>query len=142
MSTIPGILRAKRGGLLSVPPTATVLDALQLMADHNVGALVVMDGDQLVGIFSERDYARKVVLVGKMSRDTPVAEIMTSAVTTVRPDQSVEACMALMSTRHIRHLPVVVENRVIGIISIGDVVQAEINDQKFMIEQLEQYEHG
>ncbi len=142
MSTIPGILRAKRGGLLSVPPTATVLDALQLMADHNVGALVVMDGDQLVGIFSERDYARKVVLVGKMSRDTPVAEIMTSAVTTVRPDQSVEACMALMSTRHIRHLPVVVENRVIGIISIGDVVQAVINDQKFMIEQLEQYVHG
>ena len=139
MKTVKEILQAKPQGLLSISPNATVLDALKMMADYEIGALVVLDGDRLSGIFSERDYARKVILQGKASKDTAVAEIMTHKVVCVRPEQSVEECMALMTDKRIRHLPVLEDKKVIGVISIGDVVKEVISEQRFVIEQLEQY---
>ena len=142
MKTVNEILQAKAGKLLSISPEASVLDALKLMAEREVGALVVLDGDQLAGIFSERDYARKVILFGKSSKDTAVSEIMTRKVVCVRPEQSVEDCMALMTDKRIRHLPVLQGNVVIGVISIGDVVKEVISEQRFMIEQLEHYIHS
>jgi len=142
MKTVKEILQAKPQGLLSISPNATVLDALKMMADYEIGALVVLDGDRLSGIFSERDYARKVILQGKASKDTAVAEIMTHKVVCVRPEQSVEECMALMTDKRIRHLPVLQEKKVIGVISIGDVVKEVISEQRFMIEQLEHYIHS
>ena len=142
MKTIKEILQSKPLGVLSISPEASVLDALRLMAEKEVGALVVLDNERLAGIFSERDYARKVILHGKSSKDTSVREIMTSKVVYVRPEQSVEECMALMTDKRIRHLPVLQENRVIGIISIGDVVKEVISEQRFVIEQLEQYIHS
>ena len=119
-----------------------MLDALRLMAEKEVGALVVLENERLAGIFSERDYARKVILHGKSSKDTPVREIMTAKVVYVRPEQSVEECMALMTDKRIRHLPVLQDQRVIGVISIGDVVKEVISEQRFVIEQLEQYIHS
>jgi CBS domain-containing protein len=142
MKTVNEILQAKSHALLSVSPDASVLDALKLMAEKEVGALVVLDGDKLAGIFSERDYARKVILHGKASKDTPVREIMTHKVVCVRPEQSVEDCMALMTDKRIRHLPVLSEKKVIGVISIGDVVKEVISEQRFVIEQLEHYIHS
>jgi CBS domain-containing protein len=142
MKTVNEILQAKASKLLSISPEASVLDALKLMAEREVGALVVLDGDQLAGIFSERDYARKVILFGKSSKDTAVSEIMTRKVVCVRPEQSVEECMALMTDKRIRHLPVLQANTVIGVISIGDVVKEVISEQRFMIEQLEHYIHS
>ena len=142
MKTVKEILQAKPQGLLSISPNATVLDALKMMADYEIGALVVLDGDRLSGIFSERDYARKVILQGKASKDTAVAEIMTHKVVCVRPEQSVEECMALMTDKRIRHLPVLEDKKVIGVISIGDVVKEVISEQRFVIEQLEQYTHS
>jgi CBS domain-containing protein len=142
MKTVNEILQAKASKLLSISPEASVLDALKLMAEREVGALVVLDGDQLAGIFSERDYARKVILFGKSSKDTAVSEIMTRKVVCVRPEQSVEDCMALMTDKRIRHLPVLQGNAVIGVISIGDVVKEVISEQRFMIEQLEHYIHS
>jgi CBS domain-containing protein len=142
MKTVNEILQAKATKLLSISPEASVLDALKLMAEREVGALVVLDGDQLAGIFSERDYARKVILFGKSSKDTAVSEIMTRKVVCVRPEQSVEDCMALMTDKRIRHLPVLQGNAVIGVISIGDVVKEVISEQRFMIEQLEHYIHS
>ena len=142
MKTVKEILQAKAQKLLSIAPDASVLDALRLMAEKEVGALVVLEGERLAGIFSERDYARKVILHGKSSKDTSVREIMTSKVVYVRPEQSVEECMALMTDKRIRHLPVLQENRVIGVISIGDVVKEVISEQRFVIEQLEQYIHS
>jgi len=142
MKTIKEILQSKPLGVLSISPEASVLDALRLMAEKEVGALVVLENERLAGIFSERDYARKVILHGKSSKDTSVREIMTSKVVYVRPEQSVEECMALMTDKRIRHLPVLQENRVIGIISIGDVVKEVISEQRFVIEQLEQYIHS
>jgi len=142
MKTVKEILEAKSHRLLSIPPEASVLDALKLMAEKDVGALVVLDGDHLAGIFSERDYARKVILQGKSSKDTPVREIMTHKVVCVRPDQSVEECMALMTDKRIRHLPVLEDRRVTGVISIGDVVKEVISEQRFVIEQLEHYIHS
>jgi CBS domain-containing protein len=142
MKTVKEILEAKPQKVLSVSPEATVLDALKAMADYEIGALVVLEGERLAGIFSERDYARKVILHGKASKDTPVHEIMTHKVVCVRPEQSVEECMALMTDKRIRHLPVLQDKKVIGVISIGDVVKEVISEQRLMIEQLEHYIHS
>ena len=143
MQTVRGLLRDKGSQVYSVAPQASVYDALNLLAEKNLGALVVLtrEGD-LAGIVSERDYARKVELLGKTARDTPVCEIMTERVVCVRPDQTVEDCMALMTNKRIRHLPVIEGNTLIGIVSIGDVVKAIISEQEFMIAQLEHYITG
>ena len=135
------ILAAKGHPLLSVPPDATVFDALVMMAEKNVGALVVLEGEKLAGIFSERDYARKIILLGKASKETLVREIMTDRVLCVSPAQSIEECMALMTEKRIRHLPVLDHKKVIGVISIGDVIKEVISEQKFIIAQLESYIH-
>jgi CBS domain-containing protein len=143
MATISDLLRNKGSDVWSVRPDATVFDALKLMADKNTGAVLVMDGEALVGIMSERDYARKVILLGKSSKDTPVSEIMTSRVLCVRANQSVDECMALLTQKGIRHLPVLGDDdRVIGVISIGDVGKAIIAHRDFTIAQLEHYITG
>lgn len=142
MTTVRQLLQAKEGALWSVSPDTTVYDALKLMADKNIGALLVLEGSALVGIFSERDYARKVILKGKTSKETFVKEIMTPDVLYVRPNQSIEECMALMTNKRVRHLPVLEENKVLGVISIGDVVKAIISEQEFTIHQLENYITG
>lgn len=139
MRSVQQLLEEKSHKLLSIAPSASVLDALKLMAEKDVGALVVLDGEKLVGIFSERDYARKVILFGKASKDTAVSDIMTSRVVCVRPEQTAEECMSVMTAKRVRHLPVLVEKKVIGVISIGDVVRAMLSDQQQTIEQLEQY---
>jgi len=139
MRNVQQLLENKPHRLLSISPTASVLDALRQMAEKEVGALVVLDGEKLVGIFSERDYARKIILFGKSSHDTAVSEIMTTSVVSVRPTQSADECMALMTGRRVRHLPVLSEDKVVGVISIGDVVKEMIDDQRRTIEQLEQY---
>jgi CBS domain-containing protein len=142
MKTVAQILESKAQRLLAISPDATVYDALLKMAEHEVGALVVLDGERLAGIFSERDYARKVILFGKASKETLVREIMTDKVLCVRPDQTVDQCMALMTDKRVRHLPVLDHKKVIGVISIGDVVKEVISEQRFMIEQLEHYIHS
>jgi CBS domain-containing protein len=142
MKTVEQMLEGKTHRLLSISPDATVYDALQTMAEYEVGALVVLDGVRLAGIFSERDYARKVILFGKSSKETLVREIMTDKVLCVRPDQTVDQCMALMTDKRVRHLPVLDHKKVIGVISIGDVVKEVISEQRFMIEQLENYIHS
>jgi CBS domain-containing protein len=142
MITVEQILRHKGRAFWSVSPNAMVIDALKLMAEKDVGALLVLDGGTLVGIISERDYARKVILKGKSSLQTPVREIMTQAVVFVRPGQTVEECMALMTEKRVRHLPVFAEGQVVGVVSIGDVVKASIDAKDFMIKQLENYITG
>ncbi|MEO8629621.1 MAG: CBS domain-containing protein [Betaproteobacteria bacterium] len=142
MKTVKEILNSKRYSLLSITPSETVLDALKLMAEKEVGALIVLEDERLVGIFSERDYARKVILFGKASKDTLVREIMTQKVVCVRPEQSVEDCMALMTDKRVRHLPVLQDKHIVGVISIGDVVKEVISEQRFVIEQLEHYIHS
>ena len=142
MESVNQVLQTKGHEIWSVTPEILVFDALKLMADKNVGALLVLEGDKLVGIFSERDYARKVILRGKASTDTPVREIMSLQVFYVRPEQTIEECMALMTDRHIRHLPVLENDNVVGVISIGDVVKAIISEQEFTIKQLENYITG
>jgi CBS domain-containing protein len=142
MITVRDILRGKGNRIWWISPQATVFDALELMAEKNVGALVVLDGKKITGIFSERDYARKVILKGKASKETAVEEIMTSEVISVRPGQSVEECMALMTDKRIRHLPVLEREKLVGLISIGDVVKAIISDKEFIIKQLEKYIMG
>ena len=142
MQTVKQLLQTKGFDVWSVAPDTSVYDALALMADKNIGALLVLDNGKVVGIFSERDYARKVVLKGKTSRDTPVSEVMTSRVVYLRPEQTIEDCMALMTDKHIRHLPVLEDNQAIGVISIGDVVKTIISEQEFMIQQLENYVTG
>jgi CBS domain-containing protein len=136
------ILRTKGHRVWSIAPDATVYEALTMMAEKNVGAVLVMEGNRLVGILSERDYARKIALHGKTSKDTLVREIMTERVMYVRPEQTAEECMALMTDKRVRHLPVMEGDEVIGIISIGDVVKSIISEQEFMIEQLERYIAG
>jgi CBS domain-containing protein len=139
MKTVTQLLRTKAAAVLSVAPGTPVFDALQVMADKNVGALLVLEAERLVGIFSERDYARKVILKGKASREISVSEIMSTHVLYVRPEQTIEECMALMTDKRVRHLPVLDKERVVGVISIGDVVKAIIDEQGFMIEQLQNY---
>ncbi len=142
MITLRQLLQSKGGEIWSVPSTSTVFDALRTMAEKNVGALLVIDEGRLVGIVSERDYARKIALKGKSSKDTLVKEIMTEKVVYIRPDESIEECMALMTEKHFRHLPVIDNGTLIGVISIGDVVRTVISEQKFIIAQLENYISG
>ena len=142
MVTVRQILKNKGSQIWATQPDATVYRALQLMAEKGVGALLVLADGKLVGIFSERDYARKVILHGKSSVETPVSEIMTPGVITVKLDQTIGECMTLMTEKRFRHLPVVEGDRVVGVISIGDVVKAIISDQEFMIKQLEIYISG
>jgi CBS domain-containing protein len=139
VATIKQVLNSKPREIFSVAPLATVFDALKIMAARNVGALPVMDGDRLVGLFSERDYARKIVLRGRTSRETPVREIMVEQVPCVRPDQSVEEAMAIVTELRTRHLPVVEDGNVVGIVSIGDLVKEHISEQDFVIDQLDRY---
>jgi CBS domain-containing protein len=138
-TTVKDILKKKGKEIWSVSPEATVYEALELMADKNIGAVVVMEGDKLVGIFSERDYARKVILQGKSSKDCKVSELMTKKVLYVSSDYPLEACLALMTEEHVRHLPVLDDGKLVGIISIGDVVHEIISNQKFTISELERY---
>jgi len=142
MKTVRDILQGKGRDVWSVGPEATVLEALQRMAEKEIGALAVMDGARLVGIISERDYARKVFLLGRSSPTTLVKEIMTSHVVHTHLDQPIEECMAVMTDKRIRHLPVIEAGNLVGIISIGDLVKAIIADQKFIIEQLERFITG
>ncbi len=142
MESVNQLLQTKGHEIWSVTPEILVFDALELMADKNVGALLVLEEDKLVGIFSERDYARKVILRGKASKDTLVREIMSLQVFYVRPEQTIEECMALMTDKRIRHLPVLESDNVVGVISIGDVVKAIISEQEFTIKQLENYITG
>ncbi len=141
MATARHLLDRKGRAIFSIGPDEPVLEAVRLMAEHTVGALLVMKGEELVGIVSERDYARKVILKGRSSADTPVAQIMSSPVVTVSMSHSVQECMQLMTTRRIRHLPVVEGKKVVGIVSIGDLVKAVMEEQQQTIEQLESYIH-
>ncbi|MBI1397364.1 MAG: CBS domain-containing protein [Betaproteobacteria bacterium] len=139
MKIVAQVIEGKQSGVISVTPDSNVYDALKLMAEREVGAVIVQEGDRLVGILSERDYARKVVLLGKASRDTAVRDIMTQKVVCVRPTATIAECMALMTDKRVRHLPVLRDKHVIGVVSIGDVVKETIAEQQFIISQLEQY---
>ncbi len=139
MKTVQHVLHAKSGPVISVSQDATVYDALTLMARHDIGALVVVAGGEITGMFTERDYARKVILLGKSSRDLLVAEAMTRQVLTVTPHCTMDDCMAIMTDHRVRHLPVLSDAGVAGIVSIGDVVKAMLDEQRFTIQQLEHY---
>jgi CBS domain-containing protein len=139
MQTIRQILEDKGYEVYSVRPGASVYSAIELMAENGVGALMVMEDDKTVGLLSERDYARKVILKGRSSKDTEVREIMTTHVVCARPEQTVEQCMALMTEKRVRHLPIMDGEQLVGIVSIGDLVRAIIAEQRFIIEQLEHY---
>ena len=142
MATVRQLLRTKGNEIWSVAPQATVYEALQIMSEKDVGALLVLDEGNLVGIFSERDYARKLILKGRFSKDTTVTELMTHEVLYVEPQSTIEDCMALMTAKRIRHLPVLEKERLIGIVTIGDVVKQIISDQEFTIRQLGTYITG
>lgn len=141
-TTVRQLVGRKGSNIWSTEPDAIVFGALKIMAEKEIGSLLVFEDDQLAGIFSERDYARKVILKGKSSHETKVREIMTENVVCVRPDQSMADCMALMTDKHVRHLPVLDNNEIIGVISIGDVVKEIISEQEFVIGQLENYITG
>jgi CBS domain-containing protein len=141
MATAAQLLKRKPQVLYSIEPEAPVLEAIQLMAEHSIGALLVLQGEKPVGVISERDYARKVILKGRSSSETPVWQIMTSPVLTVRPEQLVRECMQIMTDRRVRHLPVVDGEHVLGMLSIGDLVRAVLEEQQQTIEQLEHYIH-
>lgn len=142
MKSVAQLLKEKGGGIFAISPDASVLDCVKLLAEKSIGAVLVMEGDRLVGIISERDYARKVVLQGRSSKDTPVRDIMTANVISVTPRQTNEECMALMTDKHIRHLPVVDGSKLVGVISIGDLVRDIIDEQQKAIQELERYIHG
>jgi CBS domain-containing protein len=143
MKTVAEILKAKGDStVFSIGPSASVFDAVKLMAEKNVGALLVMEGTRIVGVVTERDYARKVVLLARSSKDTPLRDVMTSAVIYVRPNQTSEECMALMTENRVRHLPVMHDGKLVGLISIGDIVKGIISEQNFIIEQLQHYIAG
>ena len=142
MTTVRQLLDRKGRVLFSVEPEAPVLEAIRAMAAHHVGALLVMQGEALRGIVSERDYARKVILKGRSSSETPVRQIMSSPVLTVRPDQTAHECMRIMTENRIRHLPVVEGERVAGVLSIGDLVRSVLEEQQRTIAELEHYIHS
>lgn len=142
MKTVRQLLDAKGSHVVAVAPDTPVFEALKVMADKGIGAVLVRRGDRLVGIMSERDYARKVILKGKSSHDTPVCDIMTDRVVYARPDTTVPECMALMTEKRVRHLPVMDGDQLIGVLSIGDLVKETISEQEFIIRQLENYIHG
>ena len=142
MATVKNILDSKGSAIFTITPNTTVYHALELMVEKNVSALLVMENDKLAGIFTERDYARKVVLKGKKSRETQIVEIMTSNLITVSSASSIDECMELMTGKYIRHLPVVDDGKLSGIISIGDVVRTIIQEQKAIIGHMEQYIAG
>ena len=139
MRNVNQILGGKSGHLVTVPKEAPVLEVIRLMAENHIGSVLVVQGEELIGIATERDYARKVILQGRSSAETPVGQIMYSPVVTVSPVDTAQTCMALMTQRRIRHLPVIDEGRVVGMVSIGDLVKAVIEDQQLEIEQLQQY---
>jgi CBS domain-containing protein len=142
MTYVKDLLKSKSKEIQAVSPDTTVYDALKLMSEKEIGALIVMEGEKVVGIISERDYARKIILRGKTSKETLVREIMTSDLIQVKPENSVEECMILMTGKHVRHLPVFDQEKFVGIISIGDVVKSIISKQEMLIEQLSNYISG
>jgi CBS domain-containing protein len=142
MGNVRDILKAKNHPLITITPHITVYEALERMVEKNIGALLVTDDDKLIGIFTERDYARKVILLGKTSKETLISEVMSQNLITVTPENSMEDCMQLMTNKFIRHLPVLENSELVGIVSIGDVVKYIINEQKFIIEHLEHYIKG
>ena len=143
MKTAAQILKSKPDPIVhAIAPTASVFDAVKVMAEKNVGALLVMEDERILGIVTERDYARKIILMGRASKETPVTDIMASEVMYIRPNHTSEECMALMTENRIRHLPVVDNGKLIGLISIGDLVKDIISEQRFIIEQLENYIRG
>ncbi|NCT67467.1 MAG: CBS domain-containing protein [Rhodanobacteraceae bacterium] len=142
MLQVKHLLAEKGNAIYTIGPDEPVLAAIHAMADRYIGALLVMRGDELVGMVSERDYARKVILKGRSSRETPVRDIMTAPVLTVGPDDTVDTCMRLCTDRRVRHLPVVAQGKVVGVVSIGDLVKAVIDEQSVQIEQLQRYIAG
>jgi CBS domain-containing protein len=143
MKTLQQLLNNKKHKeVISIAPHRPVFDALVVLAEYKIGALVILDGDKLVGIFSERDYAREIVLKGKSSKTTPISEVMSTNVLTVKPNDTVEQAMSIMSEKHIRHLPVLEGNKVVGMLSIGDLVKETIDYQQRLIKQLESYITG
>lgn len=143
MKTLQQLLdNKKHKTVISIAPHRPVFDALVVLAEYKIGALVVLDGDKLAGIFSERDYAREIILKGKSSKTTPISEVMSTNVLTVKPNDTVEQAMSIMSDKHIRHLPVLEGNKVIGMLSIGDLVKETIEYQQTLIKQLESYITG
>ena len=139
MKTVRQLLQSKGSTVHAIAPEASVFDALKLMAEKNIGALLVLENGRIAGIMTERDYARKVILLGKSSRDIPVREIMSDRVMTVQPDQTLEECMALMTDKRVRHLPVVEGGKLVGLVSIGDLVKEVIAEQEQTIKELESY---
>ena len=142
MDTVRGLLKSKGGEVWTIQPDETVHDAIQKMADQDVGSLVVIEDGELAGIFTERHYSREVFLKGRQSPTTPIREVMSTRVTCASPKQTIEECMAAMTDKRIRHLPVVDDGELVGIVSIGDLVKSTIADQEFVIEQLTEYIHG
>jgi CBS domain-containing protein len=142
MTTVKHVLDKKGRDVHSIHPDASVFDALKRMAENDIGSLIVLEGDKLVGIITERHYSREIALKGRTSPATLVRDIMSTRVMFARPEQSVEECMAVMTARAVRHLPVLENKRVVGIVSIGDMVKSVIDDQKFIIEELEHFIHG
>ena len=142
MKTVKDILGAKGSKVYSISPDATVYEALNRMAEKNVGSMLVFEGKDLVGMISERDYSRKTILKGRLSKDTAVREIMTTSVVSVHPDDDIEECMELFTDKRVRHLPVIEKGKVVGIVSIGDVVKSIIDYKEFIIEELENYIKG
>ncbi|KPK29743.1 MAG: histidine kinase [Nitrospira bacterium SG8_35_1] len=142
MATVKQLLKSKENNIWSISPEATVFEGLQAMADKNIGALLVTKDDNLVGIFSERDYARKVILKGKASKDTTIGELMTREVVYITPENSLDECMALMSAKHIRHLPIISNGKLLGLLTLGDVVKEILSNQEFKIQEMEKYISG
>ena len=142
MATVKQFLESKENNIWSISPEATVFEGLQVMADKNIGALLVTKDDKLAGIFSERDYARKVILKGKASKDTTIGELMTREVVYITPENSLDECMALMSAKHIRHLPIISNGKLLGLLTLGDVVKQILSNQEFKIQEMEKYITG